>query len=108
MFRHANQPVRGHGFACTLDAHHLRLTESRCAISQSRRGCAQHYAARRCDRVHALGHPDLLTNRGGTEGPRPNLTGNHLAGIEPYTQGEVDIVAISDLRSQQCTFLLDT
>ena len=43
LFRHAQQAVGGHRFIGTLDAHHLRLTQSRCVIDQSRCRCAEHH-----------------------------------------------------------------
>jgi hypothetical protein len=35
-FSYTQQPMGGHWFLGTLNAHHLRLTESRYAINQSR------------------------------------------------------------------------
>ena len=95
------------GSSAPLMLDHLRLTESRCAINQSRRGCAEHHPTRRGDRLHPLRHPDLLTNGGVTERPRTDLTGDHLAGVQADPQLQLDTVAVLDLDGKPLRLLLD-
>ena len=66
-----NSRWAAHRLVGTLDANHLRLAESRCAINQSRGGRAEHHPTRRSDRLHPLRHPDLLTDGGVTESAEP-------------------------------------
>ena len=87
-FPHAQQPAGRDRLIGTLDAHHLRLTQGRCAINQSRGGRAEHHPTRRCDRLHPLGHPHLLTDRGITQRPRTDLTGDHLPRVEAHPHSQ--------------------
>ena len=84
-------------FVSTLDANQLRLAKSRCAINQSRGGRAEHHPTGRSDRLHPLGHPHLLTDRGVTERPRTHFTGDHLTGVQAHPQLQLHTVAILDL-----------
>ena len=95
-FLHAQQPLGRDRLIGTLDPNHLRLTESRCAINQSRGGCAQHHPTRRSDRLHPLRHPHLLTDGGVTERPRTDFTGDHLTRIESHPQPQFHAVALLD------------
>ena len=92
----------------TRSLNELGLAKSCCFTNQSRGGRTEHHPTRRRHRLHPLSHPHLLTNSGVTQSDRADLTSDYLTGIEPYTQGQVDAVAIADLGSQQCTFFLDT
>src|SRR5262245_35486555 len=83
-FAHAQQPIGGHWFLGTLNARHLRLAESRRALNELRGGCAEHYPARRSDRLHPLRHPDLLTHGGVTKRPRTDFTRDHLTGVQAH------------------------
>ena len=85
-FLHAQQPLGRDGLIGTLDLNQLRLTESRCAINQSRGGRAEHHPTRRRDRLHPLSHPHLLTDGGVTERTRTDLTGDHLTRVQADPQ----------------------
>ena len=104
---HAQQPMGGHWLVGTLDPNQLRLAESRCAINQSRGGGAEHHPARRSDRLHALSHSDLLTERGVTQSARTDLTGDHLTGVQAHPQPQVHTVAILDLGCEPLRLLLN-
>ena len=106
-FTHAQQPTGGHRLVGTLDLNQLGLAEGRCALNQSRGGRAEHHPTRRSDRLHPLRHPDLLTDRGVTERPRTDLTGDHLTGVQAHPQPEVDTVAIVDLGREPLRLLLN-
>ena len=84
----------------TLDLNQLRLTESRCAINQSRGGRAEHHPTRRSDRLHPLRHPDLLTDGGVTQSTRTDLTGDHLTGVQAHPQPQIHAVAVVGPRRQ--------
>ena len=86
---------------------HLRFTESRCALNQSRGRRAEHHPTRRSDRLHPLRHPDLLTNGGVTERPRTDLTGDHLTGVQSHPQPQVHTVAVLDLDGKPLRLLLN-
>ena len=88
-FLHAQQPLGRDRLIGTLDLNQLRLAESRCAINQSRGGCAKHHPTRRSDRLHPLSHPHLLTDSGVTERPRTDLTGDHLARVQAHPQPQI-------------------
>src|SRR6476659_5325502 len=107
-FAHAQQAKGGHRFLGALNPNHLRFTQNRRPVHQPRGRFRQHHPTRRRHRLHPLSHPHLLTHSGVTQSDRADLTSDYLTGIEPYTQGQVDAVAIADLGSQQCTFFLDT
>ena len=102
-----NSRRAAHRFVGTLDPNQLRLTESRCALNQSRGGRAEHHPARRSDRFHPLRHPDLLTDRGVTERARTDLTGDHLTGVQAHPQLQVDTVAVLDLGGKPLRLLLN-
>ena len=106
-FAHAQQPMGGHRFVGTLDLNQLRLAESRCAINQSRGGRAEHHPTRRCDRLHPLSHPDLLTDGGVTERPRTDFTGDHLTGVQAHPQLQIHTVAVLDLDGKPLRLLLN-
>jgi hypothetical protein len=61
----------------------------------------------RSDRLHPLGHPHLLTDRGVTRRPGPDLTGDHLARVQADPQLQFDTVAVLDLNRELCSFVLD-
>jgi hypothetical protein len=44
---------------------------------------AEQHLTRRSGGLHALSHPDLLTDSGVSEWPRADFTGDHLAGVQP-------------------------
>src|SRR5262249_1559376 len=104
---YAQQPVGGHWFLGTLDLDHLRFTEHRCALDQSRRGGAEYYPTGRRNRLHPLRHPDLRTDRGVTESPRTDLTNDHLTRVQAHPQPQVDSVAIVDLGGQSGSRILN-
>ena len=97
-----------HRFIGTLDLNQLRLTESRCAINQSRGGRAEHHPTGGCHRLHPLSHPDLLTDGGVTESARTDLTGDHLTGVQADPQPQVDTVAVLDLGGKPLRLVLNT
>jgi hypothetical protein len=78
----------------------------RCAFNQSRGGRAEHHPTRRSDRLHPLGHPDLLTDCRVTQSTRTYFTGYHLTGVQPHTQLEFHTVAVSDFDSKPRRLLL--
>ena len=82
LFLHAQQSTGGHRPVGTLDAHPLRLTESRCAVNQPSRGQTEHDPARRSRCFHPLSHTNLLTDGGVTERPRTDLTRYDLTGVK--------------------------
>jgi len=86
LFADAQQTVDAHRLLGTLDLNQLDLAQGRRAINQSRGGRAEHHPTRRGDRLHALSHPDLLTDRGVTERPRTDLTGDHLTRVQAHPQ----------------------
>ena len=108
LFAHAQQAMGGHRFIGTLDVDHLRLTERRCAINQSRGGRAEHHPARRSDRLHPLSHPDLLTDSGVTERARTDFTGDHLTRVQAHPQLQFDTVAVLDVGRKPLRLLLNT
>ena len=95
-----NSRWAAHRFVGTLDLNQLRLAESRRAINQSRGGRAEHHPTRRGDRLHPLGHPDLLADGGVTERPRTDLTGDHLTGVQSHPQPQIHTVAVVGHRRQ--------
>ena len=104
---HAEQAVRGDRFVGALDADHLRFTQRRCAIDQSRGGDAEHHPAGRSDRFHPLGHPHLLTDGGVTERPRTDLAGDHLTGVQPHPQLQLHTVTVVDVGGESLRLDLD-
>ena len=106
-FLHAQQPLGRDRLIGTLDVHHLRLAESRCAINQSRGGRAEHHPARRRHRLHPLSHPHLLTDSGVTERPRTDLTGDHLTRVKAHPQPQFHTVAVVDLDGEPLGLLLN-
>ena len=106
-FAHAQQAMGGHWLLGTLDANHLWLTESRCAIDESRGRRAQHHPAGRSDRLHPLSHPDLLADGGVTERPRTDLTSDHLTRVQADPQLQLDTVAVLDVDGKPLRFLLN-
>ncbi len=106
-FAHAQQAMGGDRRVGTLDPNQLSLAQGRCAINESRGGRAEHHPTRRGDRLHPLSHPDLLTDRGVTERPRTDLTGDHLTRVQAHPQPQVDTVAIVDLCRDPLGFLLN-
>ena len=53
-----------------------------------------------CGGLHPLRHPDLLTDRGVTNCGGTDLTGYHLAGVQPDPQPELDTIAPIDVGGQ--------
>ncbi len=104
---HAQQPLGRDGLIGTLDAHHLRLTQSRSTLNQPCGGPAQHHRTRHSDRLHPLRHAHLLTDRGVTESGRTDFAGDHLTGVQADTQSEVHTVAVVDLDRKPCGLLLN-
>jgi hypothetical protein len=104
---HGDQATSQDRFIGTLDTHHLRLTQSRSVINQSRGGRAKHHPTRRSDRLHPLSHPHLLTNRGVTERPRTDFPGDHLTGVQSNPQQQVDAVAVLDVGGKPVRLLLN-
>ena len=86
MVRSRRMPSRrraGTGLSAPLDLNHLRLSQSRRAVDEPRRGGTQHHPTRRGDRFHSLCHSDMLADSGVTQRPRDDFTGDHLAGVRP-------------------------
>ena len=98
--RQAQQPTGGHRFLGTLDPNQLQLTQTRRALHQSRRRRAEHHPTRRGHRLHPLGHPDLLTHGGVAKLARTHFTGDHLTGVQPDPQPQIDTVALAAHRRQ--------
>ena len=103
----AHQPARGNRFVGALDAHQLRFSQHHGVLDQPRGGLRQHHPARRGHRFHPLRHPDLLTDRGVTQRPRTDLTGDHLTGVQSHAHLEVHTVALSDFDGKPLGLLLN-
>ena len=86
MLTDGQQPPSAHRRVGTLDTYQLGLTQHRGVLHQPRGGVAEHHRAGRRHRLHPLGHPDLLTDGGVAQRIRTDLTGDHLARIQPYPQ----------------------
>ena len=52
-------------------------------------------------------NPDLLTDRGVSQRPRTNLTGDHLTGVKAHPHLEVHTVALSDFDAKPLRLLLN-
>ena len=107
LFTYAQQQVGLHWFVGALDLNHLRLTESHCAINQSRRRRTEYHPTRRSDRFHPLSHPDLIADSGVTERARTDFTGDHLARVQTYPQLQLDTVAVLDLDGKPLRLVLN-
>jgi hypothetical protein len=97
---HTQQAAGQDRCVSTFDLNRLRLTESRSVLNQARGGRANHHPARWSDRLHALGHPHLLTDRGVTQSAGADFTGDHLTRVQADTQPQVDPIAVFDLSGQ--------
>ena len=103
----AQQPLGGHGLRRALDPNPLDVTQDGCVLDQSGRRHAQHDPARRRDGLHPLGHPDLCTDCGVAELTRADAARDHLAGVQPDPQSQLDTVAFGDLDSKPHRLLLN-
>ena len=101
-----NSRRAGTGSCGTLDPNQLQLTQTRRALNQSRRRRAQHHPTRRGHRLHPLGHPDLLTHGGVAKLARTHFTGDHLTGVQPDPQPQIDTVALADIDGKPRRLLL--
>ena len=104
---HTQQPTRGHRFLGTLDPNPLTLTQTCGALNQSRRRRAQHHPTRRGHRLHPLRHPDLPTHGRVTKLARTDLTGDHLTGVQPNPQPQIEAVALTRIVGKPGRFLLN-
>ena len=102
------QPACEHWIGCSLDPHHLRLTETRGVLHQSRGGLAEHHPARRGRRLHPLGHPDLLADDGVIHYVRTYFAGNHFSRIQADPHLQRDTVASGHLGGELLGFRLNT
>jgi hypothetical protein len=102
----AQQPTGGHRCLGTLDPNQLKLTQTRRALNQSRRRRAEHHPTRRSHRLHPLGHPDLLTDGAVAELARTKPTGDHLTGVQPDPQPQIDTVALTHIDGKPRRLLL--
>jgi len=107
ILAHAQQAADRNAVISTLDLNQLSPIENRCALNQPCGGRAEHHPTRRGHRLHPLGHPHLLADRGVAQGGRTDFASDHLTRIEPYAQGQFDAVVIANLRGQPCECVLD-
>ena len=102
-----HQLARAHRFVGPLDAHPLRFTQHHGVLDQPRGRLRQHHPARRGHRFHPLRHTDLLPDRGVTERPRTDLTGDHPTGVKSHPHVEIHTVALSDFDGKPLRLLLN-
>ena len=103
---HAKQPTGHHRRVTALDVDHLGFIQKGGVLDQSRSGRTEHHPTRRSDRLHPLGHPDLLTDGGVTQSTRTDLTSDHLAGVQAHPQPQLDTVALLDVDRKPLRLLL--
>jgi hypothetical protein len=105
--RRRQQTTREDRRVGAFDTHHLGLTEHDRVFDEPRGGLAQHYPTRRGHRLHPLGHPDLLTDRGVACAAGADVTGNHQTRIQPDPHLQGDPVTVFDLSGQPLGVLLN-
>ena len=100
MFTDGQQSPGGHRGVSALDVHQFGLLEHHGTLHQAGRRFAEHHPTRRGNRLHPLGHPHLLADRGVTQWARTNLTSDHLTRIHADPQLQRDTVTAFHLSRQ--------
>src|SRR5277367_4987296 len=94
---HAQQSLGRDRFVGTVDPDQLGLAENRCGMNQSGgRRTEQHFTGRSSS-LHSLSHPDVLTDSGVGKGPRADVTGDHLTGVQPNANLKINAIELSDV-----------
>ena len=102
-----HQPARGNRFVGALDVHPFRFRQRHGVLDQPRGGLREHHPARGRHRFHPLGEPDRLADRGVTQRPRTELTGDHPTRIQAHPQLQRHAVAALHLGGQPVRLFLD-
>lgn len=104
---HTPQPACGHGFCGALDLNRLHRTQRGLALDEPCCRSAEHDSAGRRNRLHPLGHAHLLAHGGIAELSRADTARDHLPGVQPDPQPQLDAVTLTDVDGQAGGFLLN-
>jgi hypothetical protein len=82
------QTPRGNRGVSALDAHKLPIAKVHGVFDEPSRRLAEHHTARWRNRLHSLGHADVLTDGRVTQCAGANFASNHLTGVQADSQLE--------------------